>query len=294
MYFAEYVSGELEKLSVPLLTETALYIFLHEKYVNAMNGGAVITNLPQEFGYLQFRRVVRQLAKRNVISPDVEFKSAVWQNLMVPPAATAEDAFCLVDPYAYIAYLSAMQWYGFTNRSATELQIVSLADSMWRKERINHLKTEIPIGLIGTEFPMPHRIGIRKTLRGRKIDFHKTTHPLEMVRVRGTHTRITTKGSTFVSMLSEPQYCGGMRHVIEVFKENYSLNSVEIVNSIEKFGSDIVKVRAGYIIDELIKDGDEDTNRWLKLAQRGGSRKLDPQKPYGTSFSEKWMIATNV
>ena len=294
MYFVEYASNELEKHPVPLMTETSFYIFLYERYLEAKTGNAAVTRLPKEFEYPQFRRVVRQMNQRNVISLDAEFKSAVWQNLMVPPAATAEDAFCLVDPYAYIAYLSAMQWHGLTNRSASELQIVSLSDPIWRRERLSDVKSEIPPGLIGQQLPPPHRIGIRKTLRGRKIDLHKTTHPLETIRVRGTHARITTKGSTFVSMLSEPQYCGGMRHVIDQFVQNYALNSTDIIKSIDKFGSSIVKVRAGYIIDGMMGLRNETTKSWLQFAQRGGSRKLDPQKPYGASFSEKWMIATNV
>lgn len=294
MYLVDYVSEQLRETPLPLLTETALFVLIKELYMKAKSGSISVSRLPSEFESSQFRRVVSQLVKRRVIAQDAEFKSAIWQNLTMPPAATAEDAFCLVDPFAYVSFLSAMQRHSLTDRSPKSLQIATLADPLWKQSRLEKLEADLPEEMLGPAIPMPHRIGIRKTLRGREIDLHKTRHPLTTTRVRGTFARITTIGCTFVNMLAEPQHCGGMRHVMVQFVKYFPQYSQEIIEAIEDHGTAIVKVRAGYLIEENLQLRPEILDNWIKHAQRGGSRRLDPQKPYGASYSEKWMLATNV
>jgi hypothetical protein len=85
-----------------------------------------------------------------------------------------------------------------------------------------------------------------------------------------------------------------MRHVIDCITRIYESYEDEFLSSVDLLGDPITKVRAGYIIEEIIGKHYDITDSWLNFAQRGGSRRLDPQKPYGSTYSEKWMIATNV
>ena len=95
-------------------------------------------------------------------------------------------------------------------------------------------------------------------------------------------------------MVHRPELCGGMKHVIDIWKTNAEDHVEKIISAFEKEESKIAHVRAGYIIDEILKVKDERIEAWQRYAQRGSSRLLDPSKPYGPPWSEKWMLSLNV
>ena len=293
IYLADQIALGIEALAKPLLNEIELFVLAARAHADGAAGRIKILRLPKEYDYSQFRRTMRQLEKRHIVAVDSEFRSGIWQNLAVAPAATAEDAFCLVDPYAHVSFLSAMQRHGLTDRSPSELQMTTLPDALWRQKQMIDFAGDFPEYLRDKQVPSPRRIGLRKTLRGRVIDLHRSKAPRDVVAVRGSYARITSIGSTFVDMLTEPDKCGGMRHVIECFEYNFMDHADEIIKSVTKFGSSITKVRAGHIIDEHLGVASSLVDEWVTFAQRGGSRLLDPKKPYGAKWSEKWMIAIN-
>lgn len=68
----------------------------------------------------------------------------------------------------------------------------------------------------------------------------------------------------------------------------------DIIEAISVHPKKIVKVRAGYILEEKQKISDQRIDLWRAFAQRGSSRKLDPDSPYMPKWSENWMISLNV
>ena len=68
----------------------------------------------------------------------------------------------------------------------------------------------------------------------------------------------------------------------------------QIISAVEEENASIVKVRAGYILSERLGIADPRIEAWKAFAQRGGSRKLDPDAPYAPVFSGAWMLSLNV
>ena len=82
--------------------------------------------------------------------------------------------------------------------------------------------------------------------------------------------------------------------MLNVWKKHAGKYLKEIISTIDECDTKIVRIRAGYVLDELLGNNHPSIDKWLKVAQRGGSRLLDPEKPYTPSYSEKWMISLNV
>jgi predicted transcriptional regulator of viral defense system len=114
------------------------------------------------------------------------------------------------------------------------------------------------------------------------------------INVRGRTLRVSSIGRTFLDMLRNPELCGGMRHVIEVFEQHAETYLQLIVDEVARNGSPIDKVRAGYILDEKLRIRNETVERWAEFAQRGGSRKLDASGEYAPVWSDKWCLSLNL
>ena len=106
--------------------------------------------------------------------------------------------------------------------------------------------------------------------------------------------RVATIGRTFLDMLREPELCGGIYHVLEIYAAHAQRYLRLIIDVINRHGTKIDKVRAGYILDERLGLLHPIIDSWLEFAQRGGSRKLLANAPYRSRFSEKWCLSINI
>ena len=136
----------------------------------------------------------------------------------------------------------------------------------------------------------PHATKVRR----RPVAWHDIRHPGEAVQVRDSTVRMAKIGQTFMDMLMENQWCGGMSHVLDVWDEHARTYLEDIITAIEQAPKKLVKVRAGYILDERLKIHDPRIESWRAFAQRGSSQKLDPSREFAPTFSEKWMLSLNV
>jgi hypothetical protein len=295
------VIEELNKRKWPVVTSYELFRLVWLVYKHPENFPIKIRKKTDTAEWLQYHKVLTELTENRFIRPDVDFRlhSPRFEVFRVAdvPDAPAEDIFCLVDPFAAVAYLSALQRYGLTVRQPKALSMMTPDPRSWQKRSSEKqlqdygfdpadadLKYFVPLTL--PKFP--------ERLRDREITVHrpKTEYPLQPI--SDSFARIIEVGNLFVQTLEAPDLCGGIEHVLEVWDEHADTSYLElIILAVNEAPSAIVKVRAGYILTERLQIADPRIEAWKRFAQRGGSRKLDPSKPYAPTFSEAWMLSLN-
>jgi predicted transcriptional regulator of viral defense system len=230
--------------------------------------------------------------RHNLLARDPDFGATVWRVLTSRRAGSAEETACIADPFCYVAFLSAMERYGLTDRSPTALHLTTPARANWNRMRDKKMMLDFPAS--DRAHPTLIHLSLGSTLRGRPMVVHQSRDPDAALELAGERTRISTIGRTFADMLAQPTLCGGLHHVLDVWKEHAGAWLDEIVTAVDRSHLKLVKLRAGYILSERMGLAHPQFDAWAHLAQRGGSQKLDPGAPYGGVFSERWMLALNV
>lgn len=216
------------------------------------------------------------------------------------PFNASTDLACGIDPFCYVSHLSAMEYHGLTDRFAKTLFLTTPTAPIWKERAQERMIKDLGEGVFN---------------QYRKESFPLLTrHPIDSVNRTSVNTlvtkfadkgayiapqdrpiRVASIGRTFLDMLRKPDLCGGMNHVIEVFKDHAKSYLPLIINEIDRHGDKIEKVRAGYILEERCGIlNNSKIEAWAEFAQRGGSRVLDPTAPYWSTFSEKWCLSINV
>lgn len=242
----------------------------------------------------QFKRFRTSMVKGRMLTPYRETKSPAY-NISGGSKYTTEDFCCYVDPFCYLSHFSALQRYRLTNRNPTAITLSTPVREIWNERRQELVLTDFddPIEQkIGRALLV--KFGFAKKIKGRSLIVHNTSTPSQTVLIRDSLTRLPTIGDLFVQTLEKPQWCGGILHVLGIWKQHSQFYLEDIITSVTVTKSKIAKVRAGYILEEMLEINDHRMEVWLEAAERGSSRKLDPQNPYMPIFSEKWMLSINV
>lgn len=286
----EALASVLDKQPKPLLTSYDLYRELWKVYERGE-----VSHLRGEIPSRDvFRRTRRLLRKEGIIRQDSDY-SALWR-VMSKPDAPAEDIICSVDADCYISHMSAMQRYGLTNRRPEALFLTQPTPQI-RRQRLNAMMAEDygeALPDYGDEIEHPKAISHPVRVRGRAIVFHTTKYFGDHVQIRGSFSRIATIGQAFLDTLELPDHCGGIAHVLDAWSEHARTYIEEIITCVNAVEKPIIKVRAGYILDERLGIEDARVQKWSTFAQRGSSRVLNPGKPFAAEHSEKWMLSLNV
>lgn len=208
----------------------------------------------------------------------------------------AEAIMCALDPFCALSHLTAMAYHGLTDRLPTTVFISTPRPTEWRARATARMQRDLGDDLDAYRRrrlpalvpPTVERIGQRPVVRhiGSRLGgvVHDPNRPV----------RVTNLGRTFLDMVRRPDLCGGIRHVRSVFQEHAETYLRPLLSEIDTHGTKIDKVRAGYLLDEVCDLEHATIDGWQAFAQRGGSRKLDPQAPYdGEHFSERWALSIN-
>jgi predicted transcriptional regulator of viral defense system len=242
------------------------------------------------------RRVTANLWKTGGIRLDSDYGRGVYRVLSVGESS-ADEVCALANPFGYISHLSAMQRWGLTNRRPEALLLTMPPASVARPLVEQRMADDY--GAPFSSLPLNQAVKLHfirhpKTVREREISVYETRHPGQWLQLRDTQARLATVGQTFVDTVERPQYCGGMAHVIEVWREYAVAYREEIIVAVDEIATPIAKVRAGYLLDEMLEQGDDSRIQgWVRFAQRGSSRVLDPTRDFNAAHSEKWMLSIN-
>jgi len=282
------VAERLEYRGEPVLTAWKLFVLIRRTYHDAAR------EIPSPFG---LRKCAFVLEKENIIRPDPDYPR--HYRVLTIPDSPADDIVCLIDQFCHIAYLSAMQRWGLTDRiphalmisrpdekTVTTMAATAMAESnagIPRRHRPSHREMG-PFRLNNIAHP--------PTVRGRSVKLYRSRQSGQSVSERSGFARISTIGQTFLDMLRRPTLCGGMSHVLDIWEEHAALYLDSIITTVET-ANPIVKCRAGYIIEERLGIEDSRVAAWRDHARRGGSRVLDPARPYAPIWSDKWKISLN-
>lgn len=294
MYLRQAAHALLLQLDQSAINEYELFVRVSRIVAQGSFRDEPISRLPQDWDATRNHTLIRNLVRDRVLAPDDDFRSGIWRIVQAVTAGTAEEACCLADPFCYVSHLSAMHRYNLSDRTPVELHLTTPDRPTWNKMRDEKMDADLASISPRLEVPLLNRIGFKKRVRKREVMLHETKHPAEPVAIRGESARIAPIGHVFVEMLEDPKLCGGMRHVLDVWESDARDWISEIVDEVDRHTSKIVRVRAGYIIEERLEIQLGRVANWARDAQRGGSRKLDPDAPYAPTYSDRWMLSLNV
>lgn len=216
-------------------------------------------------------------------------------SLLGRPLESVEDVVCTIDPFSYVSHLSAMDYHGLTDRIPTKIYVSSPSSKTWScyaEEKMRKDLGDSYTEYILNSMPKLVRTKMNKILR-KDVHRFSSLHLGAYQNVRGRPLRVSTIGRTFLDMLKNPELCGGINHVLSVYEKNAKKFIKPILEEINRNGSHIDKVRAGYILNERLDVDNEIISSWLKFVARGGSRKLDQDADYIPVWSDKWCISIN-
>lgn len=305
MKFHEAVQRALVERGLPVVVEYELFRILRNLHMAGEYDGKKLRLTRTPPNRDRYRNVVGRLLSDRYLRPDPDFYPSedwgrydrgynyarVFRVSDVPDGA-AEDITAILDPFCYISHLSAMQRYSLTNRIPESLNLSTPKN--WSAAREEKIQADYGNNLSQNDYIAPlTQLTWPEIIRRRKVVLHKTVRTPVIKNIRGSIARIAAIGETFVQMLDRPELCGGMDHIIEVWDNHAETYLDEIIAAVDHAKESIIKVRAGYFLDERLGIHDNRILAWAAFAQRGGSRKLDASAPYVSKFSEKWMISLN-
>lgn len=244
----------------------------------------------------RFSQLVDQLCNIRLLWPLQLPDSASAYTLFGKVSSAPAEIACSLDPFAYVSHLSAMEYYGLTDRFPSVLFMLTPSDKSWRLQARERMHKDLGAGFdeyIRSGLPKLKKYELNRIAQT-SIQFHERSQLGAFRHVADSPMRVATIGRVFLDMIREPHLCGGMQHVIDVYRAEARRYLRLIVDDVEQWGTAIDKVRAGFLLSDVCGLEDPVMDGWVQYAQRGGSRKLDPEGEYAATYSERWKLSLNV
>jgi len=282
----------LGSLGQPVITDYQLGKIIYDLYREKKFKDQKVRikkDIPEEREYLRY---LEQLLNSGVLSKNRAFPSSRVYSILNSQKYSNQEIICSVDPFAYISHFSAMEYHGLTDKILKTLFYSTLTHTEWRQAASDKSSKEIKSS---EDYELPRLSFLSPKKLGKNTVYcHRTKTAGGYQIIADSPLRVSKIGRTFLDMLQKPELCGGIYHVIEVFREYAGQYLNLILPVIGKQGKNIDKVRAGFILEEQCTIKDTQIDQWKKFAQRGGSRKLDATQEYSHTYSEKWCLSINI
>jgi len=282
------------EVSGSLITEYQLGLIVYILYRNKKYQGKELNLKKESATKRELSSYLKRMVDLGILKTHPNFKFKVYE-ILGRKSENLEESVCAIDPFCYLSHFSAMEYHGLTERIPTKIFISSPSVKDWGEYASQKMKKDLEDEFeqyVKNGMPILRKPRMTRVYK-KEINNFSSMHHGAFVRVRDSNLRVSSVGRTFLDMLRQPDLCGGIRHVIGVYNEFADSYLDLIIDEFNRHGKPIDKVRAGYILEEMEVE-DRRVGRWSKLAQRGGSRKLDAAGEYLPEWSEKWKISLNV
>ena len=291
----EAASSYILGLEQSVITDYQMGLFVYHSYLSKKYRGQDLRLTKEHPEKEDYNRLIRNILNKNILSSREGFAGVVF-NIPNKPPASIEEVCCAIDPFAYISHLEAMGYYGFSSSPEDTVFLSSYPVSVWRKRA-----SDVMVKDCGGEEGL--RIYKKSNLpRLRKININRIPG-VEVIgyndknistTFKSKRIRIASVERTFLDMLRRPDLCGGIKNVMQVYKTHVAEYLESTLKAIDQNGSQIEKIRAGYILEEICGIRHFIIESWLQFVQRGNSRKLDPAKEFSSKYSERWCLSLNL
>jgi len=288
------ITLSLGELDSPVVTEYQLGLIVFSLYKTKIYAGESLP-LQKDLAERQdFNKYLRALWEEGVLDSHRHLPGSVY-SLLGRTDWEVNEAVCTIDPFCYISHLSAMAYHGLTDRFPSKLYISSPSPKAWKDYAIQRMELDL-----GDDYQAYTRNNLPRLIRTQlkkmgktDINRYSSKHLGAYKKVQGKVLRVSTIGRTFLDMLRNPELCGGIKHVLEIYEQSAPKYLRLITDEITQHGQPIDKVRAGYILEERLEISNDVVESWAGQAQRGGSRKLDATAEYIPRWSDKWCLSIN-
>jgi len=203
----------------------------------------------------------------------------------------AEDELLMeVHPYAALSYLSALAFHGLTDE---------LPKGIFAMVPTQELAEMYPAGTtpedwIGLDLVVGRR---PPKLRDRPVQWVRVSPEryfgIYPYQPHGYTVLVTSPERALLDGLQRPELSGGLDTVLQAWSlARDTVNLDALVQLVERFGMNLLRQRAGFLIEELGLSHPALTP-WQASAKRGGSSKLLASAPYADVYSERWNLSLN-
>lgn len=289
---------QIGRLNQPVITSYDMGLIIFRLYQKrSFKGEKLIIRraYPERRDY---NRLLKALLASGVLQAQKSLPSPEVFTVLGKEQSPPSEIACCVDPFAYISHMSAMEWHGFTDKIPKILFVSSPSPPNWKRfalEKMQKDLEEIENLVVYRNSGLPQLRRLRLSKIGREtVHRHSSEHPGAYVSIKDRPLRVATIGRTFLDMIREPDLCGGIYHVLDVYQQHAERYLQLIVDEIDRHGTKIEKVRGGYILEERLHLHHDLISEWENFVQRGGSRKLYAHNEYSPRFSKKWCLSLNI
>lgn len=205
-----------------------------------------------------------------------------------------QEVLCVIYPYGYLSHISAMEWYGITDKIPKIVRYTVCSRIEWKNRFLSEFVDKF--GSIENAVFIPTYPKREFRLDRKDVFIVSESAVYEPLQVKGSPIRVSSIGKTFIDMLRRPELCGGDEHVFDVYCEHGQRYAKNIIHALEMYGRKIDKARVGFMLDKVLGVKDIKLNEWRKESnlERGSSKKLSPNKPFSSIYSEEWSLSLNV